>query len=154
MKIMFVCHGNICRSPMAEFIFKKMLFDRGLSDKIFVDSSAVSSEELGNPVYPPVRRLLLSLGIDTKGKYAKTLEKSDYEKFDLIIGMDSSNIRGIRRIIGEDRDKKIFKLLDLTSSGGDVADPYYYGNYDKTYSDIKKGCEALLNKILAANAHK
>ncbi len=151
IKIMFVCHGNICRSPMAEFLFKKMVNDRGLDGAILADSSAVSPEELGNPVYPPVQKILSDLGINTKGKYAKTLEKSDYDKFDLIIGMDSSNIRGINRIFGSDPGGKVKKLLDFTEEKGDVADPYYYGNYDKTYNDIEKGCKALLDAIIAQN---
>ncbi len=148
-KIMFVCHGNICRSPMAEFVFKKMIHDRGLDGDFYADSSAVSPEELGNPVYPPVKRLLYSLGIDTRGKYAKTLERSDYNKFDLIIGMDRSNIRGIMRIFGEDPVGKVKKLLDYTDDKGDVADPYYYGNYNKTYEDIQRGCQALLEALIS-----
>ncbi len=148
IKIMFVCHGNICRSPMAEFLMKRMIKEKGLENRIFVDSSAVSPEELGNPVYPPVVRLLAKEGIDTRGKYAKTLERRDYPGFDYIIGMDSSNIRGILRIFGSDPEGKVKKLLGYTGGGGDVADPYYYGNYDKTYSDIERGCKALLAEIL------
>ena len=148
-KIMFVCHGNICRSPMAEFVFKKMVADRGLSDEFFIDSCAVSAEEEGNPVYPPVRRLLSSLGIDTKGKCAKPLERRDYQNYDLFLCMDSSNMQGMLRIFGTDPDNKLKKLLDLTEEKGDVADPYYYGNYDRTYSDIEKGCKALLEYLTA-----
>ena len=146
-RIMFVCHGNICRSPLAEFLFRDMLRRLGKDKDVFVDSSAVSPEEEGNPVYPPIKRLLADKGIDVRGKYAKTLRRDDYGKYNMFIGMDSSNIRGILRIFGSDPDSKVIKLLDLTEDGGDVADPYYYGNYDKTLSDIELGCKTLLKKI-------
>ncbi len=151
---MFVCHGNICRSPMAEFYFKKILGEEGMTSEIYVDSSAVSPEEEGNPVYPPVRRMLSAIGIDTGSKRAKTLQRSDYSKYDLFIGMDSSNMRGIMRIFGSDPNKKVKKLLDYTDCGGDVADPYYFGNYDKTFDDVKRGCEALLDLLKAENVAK
>ena len=150
-KIMFVCHGNICRSPMAEFIFKKMLSERGLEKDFLVASSATSREEIignvGNPVYPPARAELRRHGISCDGKRAVQFTKADYEKYDLIITMDSMNVRNLMRIIGSDPDGKVKKLMDYTSRGGDVADPWYTGDFDVTYRDIYDGCEALLNSL-------
>ena len=147
-KIMFVCHGNICRSPMAEFVFKKMVKDRGLDGMFLVTSSATSTEELGNPVYPPARRELLSHGISPDGKYSVQLSRSDYSKYDMFIGMDSANIRNMHRMFGQDPDFKISKLLDHTDRGGDVADPWYTGDFGTTYRDVVDGCAALLEEIL------
>ena len=151
-KIMFVCHGNICRSPMAEFIFKKMLEDNNLTDKFFVASSATSSEEIswngvGNPVYPPAREELKKHGIEPNGKRATQLTRADYEKYDLFVGMDSNNIRNMHRIFGSDPENKIKKLMDYTSRGGDVADPWYSDRFDVAYRDIYDGCLALLKEL-------
>ena len=143
-KIMFVCHGNICRSPMAEFLFRDKIEKIGLSEELTVSSSGTSSEEEGNPVYPPVRRILAKEGIDCSGKYASVLTRSDYERYDMFIAMDSYNQRNIMRIFGSDPEGKVSKILDFTEEGGDVADPYYYGNYDKTYADICRGIEGLV----------
>ena len=148
IKIMFVCHGNICRSPMAELVFKKMVNDRGLSEKFLIASSATSTEEIGNPVYPPARRKLLSHGISPEGKCSVQLTRSDYDKYDMLIGMDSANIRNMLRMLGGDPKSKITKLLDHTDRGGDVADPWYTGNFDATYRDVCDGCAALLEEIL------
>lgn len=152
MKIMFVCHGNICRSPMAEFIFKKMLEERGLSECFTVSSSATSSEEIfcgvGNPVYPPARAQLKKHGILCDGKRAVQLKRSDYANYDLFIGMDSANIRNMNLIFGSDPDSKIRKLMDYTSRGGDVADPWYSDRFDIAYSDIYQGCCALLEELV------
>ena len=151
-RIMFVCHGNICRSPMAEFIFKKMVADKGLEREFLIASSATSTEEfwngVGNPVYPPAKRELAAHGISCEGKRAVQLQKSDYEKYDLFVGMDSANIRNMHRILGGDPDGKIRKLMDYTPKGGDVADPWYTRRFDVTYADVLAGCEGLLNKIL------
>ncbi len=151
MKILFVCHGNICRSPMAEFVFKKMLEERGLSDRFTVKSAATSSEEIymgnGKPVYPPAKAELAKHGISCEGKTAVQLKQSDYGEYDLLIGMDSANIRNMHRICGGDPDGKIRKLMDYTG-GGDVADPWYTERFDITYRDIEAGCRALLEKIL------
>ncbi len=151
LKIMFVCHGNICRSPMAEFIFKNMLRERGLESDYYVCSSATSSEEIwngvGNPVYPPARAELLKHGIKCDGKRAVRLQKSDYENFDLFIGMDSANIRNMHRIFGGDAEGKIHKMMDYTSRGGDVADPWYSDRFDITYRDVFDGCKGLLNEL-------
>ena len=147
MKILFVCHGNICRSPMAEFVFKKMISERGLSEKFEVASRATSAEELGNPVYPPARRELLRHGIDPGGKYAIQLTRADYDKYDLLIGMDSANIRNMLRLFGSDPMEKIHKLMDYTSRPGDVDDPWYSGNFEITYRDVCDGCAALLDLL-------
>ena len=150
-KIMFVCHGNICRSPMAEFIFKKMLKEKRIEDKYFVCSSATSSEEIwngiGNPVYPTARSELLNHGIKCDGKRAIQLQKSDYEEYDLFIGIDSANIRNMHRIFGGDKDNKIRKMMDYTARGGDVADPWYSDRFDIAYRDIYDGCVGLLNDL-------
>ncbi len=146
-RIMFVCHGNICRSPMAEFVFRKYVSDAGLSGVFYVASSATSTEELGNSVYPPVRALLASHGIDTSGKYAVQLARSDYEKYDLFVGMDTANVRNMHRIFGTDPGGKVVKLLDYTG-GGDVADPWYTRNFDETYKDVTSGCRALLSSLI------
>lgn len=147
-KIMFVCHGNICRSPMAEFIFKDLIKKRGVAERFVVSSCATSTEELGNPVYPPARRELANHGLDCSGKYAVQLKKSDYDNWDLFILMDDNNVRNMLRMIGSDKDSKMHKLLDYTSRGGNVADPWYYGNFDVTYADILEGCTALLDSLL------
>ena len=150
MKILFVCHGNICRSPMAEFVFKKMTEDAGISDKFEVESRATSAEELGNPVYPPARAELLRHGISCNGKYATQLTRLDYDRYDLLIGMDNANIRNMHRLFGGDPDGKIKKLMDYTYRGGDVDDPWYSGDFETTYRDISEGCAALL-KIMKEN---
>ena len=151
IKIMFVCHGNICRSPMAEFILKDMVARRRIADNFVISSTATSTEEIwgdiGNPVYPPAKAELAKHGISCDGKRAVQLKKSDYEKYDLFIGMDSMNIRNMHRILGGDPDEKIRKLMEFTGSGKDVADPWYSGNFDVTYRDIYKGCEALLEYL-------
>ena len=151
-RIMFVCHGNICRSPMAEFIFKDMLKKRGLDGRFQVSSSATSDEEIwggvGNPVYPPARRQLLAVGIDPVGKRAVQLTCSDGDRYDLFVGMDSANIRNMRNILPEAHRGKIRKLMDFTSRGGDVADPWYTGGFDVAYRDIYEGCSALLEFLL------
>ena len=151
-RIMFVCHGNICRSPMAEFIMKDMVRCRGIAEDFVIASSATSTEEIwngvGNPVYPPAREELLSMGISCEGKRAVQLKKSDYDRYDLFVGMDSMNIRNMHRIFGVDPDGKIRKLMEFTERGGDVADPWYTGNFDVTRCDVCDGCEALLQYLL------
>ncbi len=152
IKIMFVCHGNICRSPMAEFILKDLVNKNNTADRFEISSSATSTEEIlngtGNPVYPPAKAELAKHGLSCNGKRAVQIQKSDYEKYDLFIGMDSANIRNMLRIFGEDPFGKVHKLLDFTNDGGDVADPWYSGNFETAYNDILKGCIALLNTII------
>ena len=151
-KIMFVCHGNICRSPMAEFIFKRMVAERGLEAEFEIRSSATSTEEIwngvGNPVYPPAKAELAKHGISCEGKRAVQLQKSEYEEYDLFVGMDSANIRNMHRILGGDPEGKIRKLMDYTSRPGDVADPWYSDRFDIAYRDIYEGCAGLLGTLL------
>ena len=151
VKIMFVCHGNICRSPSAEIIMRDMIKKAGLGDKVSVASSATSDEEIwngiGNPVCPPMAEELRRHGLDCSGKTAVQLKKDDYYKYDLFIGMDSANIRNINRIFGSDPQNKIRKLMEYTSRGGDVADPWYSGNFDVTFRDVSDGCFALMKVI-------
>ena len=151
MKIMFVCHGNICRSPMAEFILKDMLRGAGINT-CTVSSSATSTEEIwngiGNPVYPPAKAELARHGLSCEGKRAVQLQRGDYEDYDLFIGMDSANIRNMYRIFGSDPDGKVHKLMDYTNRPGDVADPWYSDRFDVAFRDIYEGCEGLLRMIL------
>lgn len=152
IRIMFVCHGNICRSPMAEFIFKRMVWERRLSEQFFIASSATSTEEIwngiGNPVYPPAVAELSRHGITAHGKRAVQLRSDDLDKYDMFIGMDSANIRNMRRILGDGSEHKVYKLLEFTPKGGDVADPWYSDRFDIAYADIYRGCDALLEYIL------
>ena len=145
-KILFVCHGNICRSPMAEFVMKDLVKKNNLSDSFEIASAATSVEEIGNPVHRGTRRKLAEVGISCDGKFAVQMKKSDYDKYDFIIGMDSYNIRNIMRIIGDDSCGKVSLLLDY-DGGGDIADPWYTGNFDETYDDVLRGCKALLSHI-------
>ncbi len=146
-KILFVCHGNICRSPMAEFIMKHIVSEAGVADQFEIASAATSTEELGNPVYPPARRKLAEHGISCEGKTARQLRRSDYDRYDLLIGMDSYNIRNMTRMCGGDPEGKIHLLLDYTNRPGDVADPWYTGNFDATWRDCLEGCTALLKQL-------
>ncbi len=145
--ILFVCHGNICRSPMAEFVMRDMVRRAGLAQEIAVASAATSAEEIGNPVYPPARRKLLEHGIDPAGKRAVQLRAGDYEKWDLLVGMDGANLRNMRRICGGDPQGKIRPLLER-----DVADPWYTGDFEAAWRDVNEGCRALLDLILEGNA--
>ena len=148
IKILFVCHGNICRSPMAEFVMKDMVHRWGLDEGFAVASAATSREEIGNPVYPPARRKLAEHGISCNGHHARQMTKADYDRYDLIIGMDQGNIRNILRIIGEDPERKVSLLLDHTDRAGqEVADPWYTGDFDKTWDDVTEGCEGLLTDM-------
>ena len=151
IKIMFVCHGNICRSPMAEFILKDMIKQKGLQDDFVICSSATSTEEIwngvGNPVYPPAKAVLESHGINPSGKYAVQLKASDYDKYDLFIGMDSANIRNMLRIFGGDPDGKVARLLSYAGSERDISDPWYTGEFGTTYNDVLEGCTAFLQYL-------
>ena len=147
IKILFVCHGNICRSPMAEFVMKDLVAKAGLSDQFEIASAATSTEEIGNPVYPPARRKLSEHGIDCSGKRARQLLNSDYEKYDLLIGMDHANLRSMYQICGGDFADKMHLLMDFTNRPGEVADPWYTGNFDETYDDLTRGCTAFLRYL-------
>ena len=142
-KIMFVCHGNICRSPMAEFLFKKMVKEKGKQDEYLIKSSATSYEELSNPVHPGTRRILNGMGIDCSGKYAEKLVKADYNKYDYFICMDERNYKNMLYIFGDDKDGKCYKLLNFTDKKGDVADPYWTGDFNATLFDIELGLNGL-----------
>ena len=151
VKILFVCHGNICRSPMAEFIFKDLVRICGRAEEFEVASCATSREEIwngvGNPVYPPAREELAKHGIACAGKRAVQLTKEDYNHYDLLIGMDENNIRNMMRILGADPEGKVRKLMDYTGRGGDVADPWYSDRFDIAYRDIEEGCKVLLEHL-------
>ncbi|NLD19676.1 MAG: low molecular weight phosphotyrosine protein phosphatase [Clostridiales bacterium] len=143
-KILFICHGNICRSPMAEFVFKDMLRKKGIEHKYEVASAATSTEELGNNVHHGTIGKLNSMGIAVEDRRAWQIRKSDYDKYDLFILMDENNMRNVKRIFSDDCEKKIQKLLDYSTNPRDIADPWYTGNFDVTYDDIAEGCEALV----------
>jgi len=148
IRILFVCHGNICRSPMAEFIMKYLVNKSGYNENFFIASKATSTEELGNSPHYGTRSKLKSQGIPTETHRATQMDRSDYNKFDYIIGMDSWNYKNILRITGGDPEGKVSLLLDFTGVSRDIADPWYTGNFDKTYEDIFKGCEALLHNLI------
>lgn len=147
-KILFVCHGNICRSPMAEFVMKKLVDEAGRSSEFEIASAATSTEEIGNPVYPPARRKMAEHGINCAGKTARQLTRRDYEYYDLLIAMDQNNIRNMMRMLGGDPQNKVDLLLNYTDRPGEVADPWYTGNFDATWRDCMEGCTALLNHLL------
>ncbi len=148
IKILFICHGNICRSPMAEFVMKKMVEEAGVSHLFEIASAATSTEEIGNPVYPPARRKLAEHGIGCEGKSARQITRGDYRHYDRIIAMDRNNLRNLRRVIGEDLDGKISLMMDYTDRPGDVADPWYTGDFDATWRDVEEGCQGLLRQLL------
>ncbi|MBO7069420.1 MAG: low molecular weight phosphotyrosine protein phosphatase [Bacteroidaceae bacterium] len=146
-KILFVCHGNICRSPMAEFVMKDLVARQGLQDQFYIESAATSTEEIGNEVYPPAKHKLAEHGISCKGKTARQMKQADYNRFDLLIGMDEWNIHNMNRICGGDPEGKIHKLLDYTNRKGDVADPWYTGDFDATWRDVAEGCQCLIETL-------
>ena len=149
-KILFVCHGNICRSPMAEFIFKDMVSRRGLEDRFYIESAAVSTEEIGNPIYPPAKRCLSFHGIQfDKSKTARQITRADYDRFDLIICMDRMNLRWLRYIIPDDPQHKVRLMMQYAGLNRDVADPWYTGDFETTYRDITLAADPLLNELLA-----
>lgn len=147
IKILFVCHGNICRSPMAEFVMKDLVRKAGRAAEFSIASAATSTEEIGNPVYPPARRMMAAHGIDCTGKTARQLRKADYAQYDYLIGMDQANFRNMQRMCGGDPDGKIHLLLDFTDRPGQVADPWYTGDFQATWEDVLEGCEGLLRHI-------
>ncbi len=146
-RILFICHGNICRSPMAEFVMKDLVKKAGLEVRFHIESAATSTEEIGNPVYPPARRKLAEHGIDCAGKTARQLRNSDYDNFDLLIGMDRANLRNMHRICGGDFAGKLHLLMDYTDHPGDVADPWYTNDFETTWQDVLAGCQGLLNYL-------
>ena len=148
VKILFICHGNICRSPMAEFVMKDLVKKRGMEDWFEIASAATSTEEIGNSVYPPARRKLAEHGISCAGKTARQMRKSDYAYYDYLVGMDSANFRNMHRICGGDEAGKTSLLLDWTTRPGSVADPWYTGDFEATWRDVTEGCAGLLEAIL------
>ena len=148
VKILFICHGNICRSPMAEFVMKEMVRERGLDDFFEIASAAATTEEIGNPVYPPARRKLAEHGISCEGKRARLMTWKDYGYYDRIIGMDRENWYDMRRICRGDPSGKVSLLMDYTDRPGDVADPWYTRDFEATWQDVNDGCEGLLNYLL------
>ena len=148
IKILFICHGNICRSPMAEFVMRDLVTKAGLGSQFHIASAATSTEEIGNPVHYGTRNKLREVGISTEGKYAVQMKRSDYKNYDYIIGMDSMNRRNILRMTGDDPEKKVYNLLEFAGESADIADPWYTGNFDRTYEDVLRGCKALLRHIL------
>lgn len=147
VRVLFVCHGNICRSPMAEFVMKDLVKKAGLGKDFYIESAATSDEELGNPVYPPARRKLKEHGLDCDGKSARQITASDYDRFDYIVAMDKMNLSNISYIIKSDPEHKISLLMDYTSTKMDVADPWFTGDFDVTWDDVSRGCSGLLKKI-------
>ncbi len=149
--ILFVCHGNICRSPMAEFIMKDLVRKAGLSSEISVDSVACTTEEIGHDMYPPAKKILTAKGIPFSPRRARLITQEDYEKADLILAMDRENLRRLTRLLGEDKAGKIRLLLSYTGSPREVADPWYTGDFEETYQDIAAGCLAVLEKLAMSN---
>ena len=147
IKILFVCHGNICRSPMAEFVMKDLAKKAGIARDIQIDSAATSTEELGNPVYPPAREMLRRHGLSCTGKTARQMDRADYDRYDLLIGMDEANVRNMERIAGGDPGKKIHLLLSYTDHPRAVADPWYTGDFEAAWRDIEAGCRALMHRL-------
>ena len=146
IKILFVCHGNICRSPMAEFVMNDLVKKAGRKQEFLIESAATSTEEIGNPVHRGTKQKLAQFNISVSGKVARQMTKKDYEEFDYIIAMDSFNTRNIARIV-EDKDGKVSKLLNFAGESGDIADPWYTGNFDETYEDVLRGCGGLLKYL-------
>ena len=148
IKVLFICHGNICRSPMAEFVMKDLVKQAGLEQEFTIASAATSTEEIGNPVYPPARRKLAEHGIGCAGHAARQLRREDYGRWDYLVGMDGANLRNMNRICGGDPQGKLSLLMDYTGHPRDVADPWYTGDFDRTWEDVDAGCRGLLDRIL------
>ena len=146
-KLLFICHGNICRSPMAEFVMKDLVKKAGLEAQFEIASAATSTEELGNPVYPPARRKLAEHGISCAGKTARQMTRRDYAYYDYLIAMDHNNLRNMRRFVQDDPEGKVSLLMSHTNRPGDVADPWYTGDFEATWQDVLEGCQALLKEL-------
>lgn len=147
VKVLFVCHGNICRSPMAEFILKDMVKKAGSEKDFEIRSAATSTEEIGNPVYPPAKAKLAGHGISCVGKTAVQMTKADYDYYDYIIAMDRFNLRNMKKFVGNDEEKKVSLMMDYTDRHGDVADPWYSGDFETTWNDISEGCRGFLLQL-------
>ena len=147
MKILFTCHGNICRSPMAEFVMKDLVKKAGLENQFHIESAATSTDAIDSPVYFSARRKLAEHGINCEGKTARQLTNADYDKYDLLIGMDQANLRNMRHICGGDPDGKVHLLMEYTDRPGDVADPWYTDDFETTWQDVLEGCTGLLKSV-------
>lgn len=147
IRLLFICHGNICRSPMAEFVMKALAAKAGLAERLEIASAATSTEEIGNPVYPPAQRKLAEHGIGCAGKTARQMTRRDYEAYDYLIAMDRNNLRNMQRFVGSDPAGKVSLLMDHTARPGDVADPWYTGDFLTTWRDVAEGCRGLLKAI-------
>ncbi len=147
IKILFICHGNICRSPMAEFVMRQLVQEKGIADQFFIASAATSTEEIGNPVYPPAKRMLKEHGISCEGKTARQMTKADYEAYDYLIAMDKYNLRNMTRFVGNDPKGKVSLLMSHTDRPGDVADPWYTGDFSATWNDVNEGCLGILKEL-------
>lgn len=147
-RLLFVCHGNICRSPMAEYVMKFMVKEIGKEAMFYIDSAATSTEEIGNGVHYGTRNRLRQAGIPCGEHKARQITPADYKEFDLIIGMDKMNIRNMKRLLGDDKEGKLHMLLEYAGLDRDIADPWYTGNFDETFDDVCKGCKGLLNYLL------
>jgi len=147
IKVLFICHGNICRSTMAEFVMKNLVAKAGCEHEFYIESAATSREEIGNDTHPGTKRKLTQMGVPFSRRRARQVTKADYDEFDYLIIMDQENLRGLNRIIGGDPDNKVYKLLEFAGKSGDIADPWYTGNFDETWDDVLEGCEALLKQF-------
>lgn len=147
IKILFVCHGNICRSPMAQYVFEDMVAKEGKAEAFYIDSAATSTEEIGNPIHRGTRSKLIEKGIPFGDHRAVQLRKADYKNYDYLIGMDRYNIKNITRMVGGDKENKVYKLLDFTGHSRDIADPWYTGEFETTYQDVQEGCRAFLKYL-------
>ena len=152
-KILFICHGNICRSPMAEFVMKKLVADAGLTEQFEIASASTSTDEIGNPVYPPARRKLAEHGIGCEGKTARVITRDLYNYYDYIVAMDHENTQALKWLFGKDTEHKISLLMDYTHRPGDVADPWYTGDFEATWVDVFEGCKGLLAYLEELTLH-
>ena len=147
IKVLFICHGSICRSPMAKYVMQDMVDRMGLSDQFYIDCAAMTYEEIGNPVYPPVRQVLNRHGIDCSGYAARHISQDDYGRFDYIIGMDAENMHDLHYEFPNDANNKIYRLLDFTDRPRDIDDPWYTRRFDQCYEDVVRGCQGLLGQL-------
>lgn len=148
LNILFICHGNICRSPMCEFIFRDKVQKLGLGEQFHIESAATSTEEIGNMPHHGTQQILSRLGISCYGKRARQIRKKDYDEYDYLIGMDDMNIRNMKRVFGEDKDKKIYKFLSFAGEERSIADPWYTGDFERTYRDVDEACDAFLSYLI------